>query len=119
MRSTPPRTLGAYKPDPRNFAYLLEHLKDDLGLEKKDVLHTAQSLFHDHAPAGRAGLARAWIDRRQGQSAAGATNALGRASHRRFLFPSMAAFVEAHKFIDLRRKLCWNGRPCRGIWLML
>jgi 2-haloacid dehalogenase len=91
--------VGAYKPDPRNFAYLLEHLKDDLGLEKKDVLHTAQSLFHDHAPAGRAGLARAWIDRRQGQSGAGATMPLAARPAVDFYFPSMAAFVEAHKLL--------------------
>ena len=27
------------------------------------ILHTAQSLFHDHVPALEFGLARAWIDR--------------------------------------------------------
>ena len=55
--------VGSYKPDPANFRYLLEHLQHDLGLGSEDVLHTAQSLFHDHVPAGDAGLARAWIDR--------------------------------------------------------
>lgn len=28
-----------------------------------DILHTAQSLFHDHVQAKRASLAGAWIDR--------------------------------------------------------
>jgi 2-haloacid dehalogenase len=91
--------IGSYKPDPRNFAYLLKHLKSDLGLERKDVLHTAQSLFHDHAPALRAGLARAWIDRRQGQAGGGATMPLAERPAVDFYFPSMAAFVEAHKLL--------------------
>ena len=55
--------VGSYKPNPANFTYMLEHLKADLGLTAGDVLHTAQSLFHDHVQASRAGLARAWIDR--------------------------------------------------------
>ncbi|MDT8345692.1 MAG: HAD family hydrolase, partial [Thermohalobaculum sp.] len=29
------------------------------------ILHVAQSLRHDHVPAGEAGLARAWIDRQR------------------------------------------------------
>ena len=55
--------IGAYKPDRRNFTYMLEHLREDLGLEPDDILHTAQSLFHDHVPASDFGLAKAWIDR--------------------------------------------------------
>ena len=55
--------VGSYKPDPANFTYLLEHLKSDLGVTPGQILHTAQSLFHDHVPASEFGLARAWIDR--------------------------------------------------------
>ncbi len=55
--------VGSYKPDPRNFEYMLAHLAQR-GVAKADILHTAQSLFHDHAPAKRSGLASAWIDRR-------------------------------------------------------
>ena len=55
--------IGSYKPDRRNFTYMLEHLRQDLGLEPGDILHTAQSLFHDHLPASDFGLAKAWIDR--------------------------------------------------------
>ena len=91
--------IGSYKPDPRNFAYLIEHLKSDLGLEKKAVLHTAQSLFHDHAPAGRAGLARAWIDRRQGQAGPGATMPLAERPAVDFYFPTLADLVTAHKLL--------------------
>ena len=55
--------VGSYKPDPANFTYLLEHLKTDLGVTPGQVLHTAQSLYHDHVPASEFGLALAWIDR--------------------------------------------------------
>jgi 2-haloalkanoic acid dehalogenase type II len=66
------RDVGSYKPDPRNFAYLIARLAED-GFHKSDVLHVAQSLFHDHAPANAIGLASAWIDRRQGATGWGAT----------------------------------------------
>ena len=55
--------VGSYKPNPDNFAYMLKHLESDLGLSSSDVLHTAQSLFHDHVQARAHGLACAWIDR--------------------------------------------------------
>ena len=57
--------IGAYKPADANFEYLLAHLKSDLGMDRSDILHTAQSLHHDHEPANRFGLANAWIDRRK------------------------------------------------------
>ena len=55
--------VGSYKPNPDNFAYMLRHLKADLGLGPEDVLQTAQSLFHDHVQAKAHGLDCAWIDR--------------------------------------------------------
>lgn len=57
--------VGAYKPAAANFDYLIANLTTDLGLGKDDILHTAQSLHHDHVPAKRAGLANAWIDRQR------------------------------------------------------
>ncbi len=90
--------IGSYKPAPANFAYLLEHLEADLGLDKADILHTAQSLFHDHAPAGDVGLATCWIDRRKGRAGWGATAAPPREVRTDFQFASlseMAAAVEA------------------------
>lgn len=57
--------IGSYKPDPANFDYLLDHLATDLGIEPDSVLHVAQSLFHDHAPAKAACLDTAWIDRQR------------------------------------------------------
>ena len=46
-----------------NFAYLLEHVQADFGVGKDGLLHVAQSLYHDHVPAKRHGLANVWIDR--------------------------------------------------------
>jgi 2-haloalkanoic acid dehalogenase type II len=57
--------IGSYKPDPANFDHLLDHLAADFDLEPDSVLHVAQSLFHDHAPAKAAGLDTVWIDRQR------------------------------------------------------
>jgi len=57
--------IGSYKPDPRNFEYMLEHLASDFGVRPEEVLHVAQSLYHDHVPAQSFGLATAWIDRQR------------------------------------------------------
>ncbi len=64
--------IGSYKPDPRNFGYLIERLAGE-GIQKSEILHVAQSLFHDHGPANELGLASAWIDRRSGATGWGAT----------------------------------------------
>lgn len=57
--------VGAYKPNAKNFDYLSRRLREDLGLDDVDVLHTAQSLHHDHVPARAHGLDNAWIDRQR------------------------------------------------------
>ena len=64
--------IGSYKPDIRNFEYLIDRLAAD-GVQKGEILHVAQSLFHDHAPANAIGLASVWIDRRHGMTGWGAT----------------------------------------------
>jgi len=89
--------IGSYKPSPRNFEYMLEKLKT-LGLGRKDVLHTAQSLFHDHGPAKRAGLASCWIDRRHGRGGGfGATVKPETTPDYDFRFVSLAEMVSAHR----------------------
>jgi 2-haloacid dehalogenase len=87
--------IGSYKPDPANFRYLLGRLAA-LGHRPGDILHVAQSLYHDHAPANRAGLASAWIDRRHG-AGGGATPQADPSVHYEFRFTSLAALAEAHK----------------------
>ncbi len=88
--------IGSYKPDPRNFAYMIERLAE-LGLGAGDVLHTAQSLHHDHVPARAAGLANAWIDR-QGLSGGGnwgATAPVDEPPEFDFVFPTLGAMADA------------------------
>lgn len=65
---------GAYKPDHRPFILALEQL-EDLGVEPVEILHVAQSLFHDHVPAKELGLKTIWVDRRRGKDGWGATPA--------------------------------------------
>ena len=86
--------IGGYKPDPRNFDYLLERLAAE-GIGKGRILHTAQSLFHDHVPASRLGLATCWIDRRHDRPGWGATMPPGQAVETDFRFTSLGAMAEA------------------------
>lgn len=88
--------VGAYKPSDRNFTYMLKNL-ESLGIAKDDILHTAESLFHDHVPASRHGLATAWIYRRHADQGFGATMHPGRMPKTTFRFISMSEMVEAHK----------------------
>jgi 2-haloacid dehalogenase len=88
--------IGSYKPDPRNFAYLIKTLAG-LGVLKRNILHTAQSLFHDHGPAQAAGLSSAWIDRRHEREGWGATVAPVGTPRYDFRFASMADMVKAHQ----------------------
>ncbi|MBV9589819.1 MAG: haloacid dehalogenase type II [Hyphomicrobiales bacterium] len=89
--------IGSYKPNPRNFAYLIEHMEADLGIRRSEILHTAQSLRHDQAPAEKVNLARAWIDRRFEKKGAGATGEPAKPPKLDFQFKSLAEFVEAHR----------------------
>ena len=89
--------IGSYKPDPRNFEYMLRRLKEDFGLDRQDILHTAQSLFHDHASANQFGLASAWIDRRHAHQGWGATLVPPGRPRYDFRFDSMDALVRAHQ----------------------
>ena len=87
--------IGSYKPDPRNFAFMLDRLAA-AGWARGDILHTAQSLFHDIRPAKAAGLATCWIDRSGGR-AGGATPVVDEPVAPDFRFSSLAAMVEAHR----------------------
>jgi 2-haloacid dehalogenase len=61
--------VRAYKPSEANFRRALEVI----GLPPSRVLHVAQSLFHDVAPARQLGLATVWVNRRHGKAGGGAT----------------------------------------------
>jgi 2-haloacid dehalogenase len=52
--------VGAYKPSLRNFEVALERMV----IPRERLLHVAESLFHDVAPARRLGIASVWVNRR-------------------------------------------------------
>jgi putative hydrolase of the HAD superfamily len=64
--------VGVNKPSPKVFEYVLDKLAA-AGVEKRGILHTAQSQYHDIAPATEMGLATMWIERRHGKGGFGAT----------------------------------------------
>jgi putative hydrolase of the HAD superfamily len=86
--------VGSYKPAQRNFDALLAEAAR-LGVGAGNLLHVAQSLFHDHVPAKRAGLPTVWINRRHDRLGWGATPAPAGAVAPDWEFPSMAAFAAA------------------------
>lgn len=88
--------VGSYKPDDANFRYLLRQI-GNLGLQKKHLLHTAESLFHDHVPANRHGIANCWIHRRHGQHGYGATRSPHALPRIEFTFVSLDDLVKAHQ----------------------
>lgn len=87
--------IGSYKPDPANFTYLIEHVRSEFGFEPSQILHVAQSLYHDHAPAKAIGLTTAWIDRRHGVAGAGATKVPDSIPEPDLYYHDMTQFAEA------------------------
>lgn len=86
--------VGAYKPSPAMFEALDETV-EALGYGNEQVLHVAESLYHDHEPAKARGMQTAWIHRRHAKDGFGATAAPlteVRPDHR---FESLAAFTDA------------------------
>ncbi|MDE0048905.1 MAG: HAD-IA family hydrolase [Rhodospirillales bacterium] len=58
--------VGSYKPAPAHFERAKALLADE-GIAPGEVLHVAQSLFHDVVPGRAAGFSTCWIDRRAGR----------------------------------------------------
>jgi len=88
--------IGSYKPDLRNFEYLLARV-GEAGIAQGELLHVAQSLFHDHVPANQLGIASAWIHRRHDKPGSGATVVPEPMPHYDFRFTSMKALADAHR----------------------
>jgi 2-haloalkanoic acid dehalogenase type II len=88
--------IGSYKPNLRNFEYLLARLASQ-GVRKDQILHVAQSLMHDHAPANQIGLASCWINRRHDRAGGGATKLPAAMPRLDFQFNSMGELADAHR----------------------
>ncbi len=89
--------VGCYKPRLRNFDYMLEQARRDLGILPNEILHVAQSLTHDMVPATSMGMTKVWINRRHNQEGLGATAPPQGEYTIEREFNSMADFVKAHQ----------------------
>jgi 2-haloacid dehalogenase len=101
--------VGAYKPAENHFR-ALDSTLSELGVDRAELLHVAQSLFHDHAPAKREGLPSVWINRRHDSPGWGATPEPVEQWTYSLEFTSMADFADAvdQAFGDAQRL---GGRP--------
>ena len=87
---------GSYKPSQRNFDYMTDKLRG-MGIDRREILHVAESLFHDHVPANRHGLDSCWIWRRHADEGFGATMNPGEMPTYKYRFTSMGELAEAHR----------------------
>jgi 2-haloacid dehalogenase len=96
--------VGAYKPAENHFRALDSTLRK-LGVARTELLHVAQSLFHDHVPAKREGLPSVWINRRHDRPGWGATPQPTEQWSYNLAFNSMADFANAvdQAFNDAQR----------------
>jgi FMN phosphatase YigB (HAD superfamily) len=68
------------------------------GVANDQVLHVAQSLYHDHVPAKELGLRTVWVNRRAGRGeGGGATPAAPVPVTPDLEVPTMAALVDLHR----------------------
>lgn len=86
--------VGAYKPAANHFE-ALEAALAELNVPRERLLHVAQSLYHDHVPAKRHGLASVWINRRHNHPGWGATPEAAEEFSYALEFPTMEAFAAA------------------------
>lgn len=61
--------VKSYKPSLNNFRFAFEKI----GVPTDEILHVAQSLFHDIAPANALGVSTVWVNRRHNKPGFGAT----------------------------------------------
>ncbi len=96
--------VGAYKPAENHFR-VLDSTLPELGVERSELLHVAQSLFHDHVPARREQLPSVWINRRHDRPGWGATPEPSGEWSYDLELPSMATFADAvdEAFVALDR----------------
>ncbi len=61
--------IRKYKPSKEFFEYAINNIRIDVG----NIVHIAQSLYHDIKPAKELGIKTVWINRRKGKEGTGAT----------------------------------------------
>ena len=86
--------VGSYKPDPANFEALVKGV-GGLGISSDELLHVAESLYHDHEPARAIGLDSVWIHRRHDRGGHGATSPPSTSWVPERRYASLTEFAEA------------------------
>lgn len=79
----------AYKPERRPFELALERI----GVSHEQVLHVAQSLYHDIRPAKELGWSCVWVNRRARTAGAGATPPPDKATVPDLVVPDLATLI--------------------------
>ncbi|KAA3515277.1 HAD-IA family hydrolase [Agrobacterium rosae] len=85
---------GTEKPDPAFFDYVFEFVQSE-GNSKDDILHVAQSQYHDIGISRKLGMTNCWIERRHAQKGYGGTIEPENFTKPDFHFTSMAALADA------------------------
>jgi putative hydrolase of the HAD superfamily len=82
------------KPDPQFFAFARGRLSRD-GFGIRDILHVAQSQYHDIGVARRLGYAVCWIERRHGKPGFGGTKAVEHLTEPDYHFHTLSELADA------------------------
>src|ERR1700712_1241198 len=85
---------GVAKPNPQFFAYNRGR-QAAFGYKFGEILHTAQSQYHDIGIATELGYSTCWIERRQGQKGFGASPTPDVVTAPTFTFPTLRALADA------------------------
>ena len=86
--------VGWNKPDPQVFAFTRGRLSKE-GFAFSDIVHVAQSQYHDIAVSKQLGYPTVWIERRKGKQGAGATPNVQNAAVPDYHFSSLAELADA------------------------
>ncbi|NPU68279.1 HAD-IA family hydrolase [Bradyrhizobium sp. 83012] len=85
---------GTEKPDPAFFTQVFDYIERDGGA-KSQILHVAQSQYHDIGISRQLGIANCWIERRHDKQGFGGTIAPASFTKPDFHFHSMAELADA------------------------
>ncbi|MBB4230683.1 HAD-IA family hydrolase [Rhizobium mongolense] len=85
---------GTEKPDPAFFEKVFDFVASE-GSSKHEILHVAQSQYHDIGISRELGISNCWIERRHGQKGYGGTIEPAKFTEPDYHFTSMAGLANA------------------------
>jgi putative hydrolase of the HAD superfamily len=94
MPPSRPTTRATEKPDPAFFEKVFAFVASE-GHSKDDILHVAQSQYHDIGISRKLGLTNCWIERRHAQKGYGGTIEPVEFTKPDYHFTSMAGLADA------------------------